>query len=154
MVALGCATLTPTYAAAWRMGASTVRKSLAILMLAVAMPLHAAPCAGIDRVLTDAQKHTWSLTIAKQLQVGNAEVLQTFQLDNWRIIYVATNRSDNAFLFYRDDPQRSHYITVWAGYAQADEEASIAQWTRSQVRGIPDTLAQCFAWYVTQHRDM
>jgi hypothetical protein len=131
----------------------SMRNVLAALAFTAVMPLYATPCTGIDQALTTAQKQTWSPVIAKQLKVGNVDVLQVFHLDPWRIIYVDTHRSDNGFLFYRDDPLRSRYITIWAGYAQPDEEASIAQWTSTNVRGIPAALAQCFAWYVTQHRD-
>jgi hypothetical protein len=131
-----------------------MRHWLAILIFVISLPLGATPCASIDRSLTPAQKQAWAPVIAKQLKLGKVDVLQVFHQHNWRVIYVGTSRSDNAFLFYRDDPSRSRYITVWAGYAQADEEASIEQWTLKNVPGITPALAQCFAWYVAQHRDM
>jgi hypothetical protein len=131
-----------------------MHKWLAIAGMAVALPLGATPCSTVDRALTAAQKHAWSPAIARQLRVPNIDVLQVFHQDHWRIIYVDTHRSDNGFLFYRDDPLHSRYITLWAGVAQSDEEASIEQWTVTNVPGIPSDLAQCFAWYVTQHRDM
>jgi len=132
----------------------SIRKGLAILGLAISLPLGATPCATIDQSLTANQKQAWSPAIAKQLQVATVDVLQVFRQGNWRIVYVDTHRSDNGFLFYRADPRRSRYITIWAGVAQSNEETSIAQWAVANVPGIPMALAQCFAWHVTQHRDM
>lgn len=132
-----------------------MRKLLALLCWVVVLPLSAGtPCSTIDRTLTVAQKQAWAPSMAKQLQVTDVDVLQVFRQDNWRVIYVDTHRSDNGFLFYRDDPRHSRYVTVWAGSAEAGEQASIEQWVRAHVPGIPSTLAQCFAWHVTQHRDM
>lgn len=131
-----------------------MHKGLAVLCLAFVMPLHATPCTGIDRTLTDAQKHAWAPVIARQLKIANVDVLQSFREKSWRVIYIDTHQSDNGFLFYRDDPLQSRYITVWAGSAQSDETASIAQWVLANVPGIPSSLAQCFAWHVTQDRDM
>lgn len=129
-----------------------MRKWLAMVGVAVALPLGASPCTGIDRTLTVAQKQLWAPVIAKQLKIANAVVLQSFRAGTWRVIYVDTQVSDPGFLFYRDDPLHSTYITVWAGSAMADEQASIDHWVQANVPGIPPKLAQCFAWHVTQDR--
>jgi hypothetical protein len=115
---------------------------------------HPSPCTGIDRTLTDAQKRAWAPVIAKQLHVANVDVLQVFRDGDWRVIYVDTHVSDNGFLFYRDDPLHGTYVNAWAGAAMKDEEASIHQWVQKNVPGIPAQLAICFAWHVTQDRDM
>jgi hypothetical protein len=129
-----------------------MRRWLSMLFLTVALPVSATPCTGIDRTLTAAQKHTWAQAIATQMNLPSVDVLQVFRDGSWRVIYIDTHRSDNGFLFYRDDPSRSHYVTVWAGMAQANEESSIEQWVHANVPGIPSALAQCFAWHVTQDR--
>ncbi|GLQ96754.1 hypothetical protein GCM10007863_11740 [Dyella mobilis] len=126
---------------------------MAVLGMVLALPAAATPCTSIDRILTPQQKQAWAPVIARQLRVARVDVLQVFRLDHWRIVYVDTHRSDNGFLFYREDPLDSRYIATWAGAAQPGEEASITQWTQTNAPGIPEALAQCFGWYVTQHRD-
>jgi hypothetical protein len=114
--------------------------------------VRASPCTGIDRALSDAQKHVWAPVVAHQLHVANVDVLQVFRDGDWRVLYVDTHVSENGFLFYRNDPLHGAYIKTWAGAAMEDEEASIDQWVRQNVPGIPPKLAKCFAWRVTQDR--
>lgn len=120
----------------------------------IAGAVNASPCTGVDRTLTGTQKYAWAPVIAKQLHVANVDVMQVFRDGDWRVIYVDTHVSDNGFLFYRNDPLHSTYINAWAGWATKDEEASIGQWVQQNVPGIPTHLAKCFAWHVTQDRDM
>lgn len=130
-----------------------MRGWLFIIAWLIAGIAHASPCTGIDRTLTDAQKRAWAPVIARQLHVANVDVLQVFRDGDWRVIDVDTHVSDNGYLFYRSDPPHGTYVTTWAGMATEDEEASIGQWVRQNVPGIPEPLAQCFAWHVTKDRD-
>jgi hypothetical protein len=125
---------------------------LLVLGCIVALPLTASPCTGIDRTLTAAQKQSWMLPIAQQLKLSRVDVLQSFRVGSWRVIYVDTHVSDPGFLFYRNDPRRSTYIDIWAGSAMPDEQASISRWVQANVPGIPPALVRCFAWHVTQDR--
>jgi hypothetical protein len=130
-----------------------MRGWLVIIAWLVTGIVHATPCTGIDRTLTDVQKHAWAPVIAKQLHVANVDVLQVFRDGEWRLIYVDTHVSDNGYLFYRNDPLHGTYVNTWAGAATEDEEASIGQWVQQNVSGIPAPLAKCFAWHVTKDRD-
>jgi len=112
-----------------------------------------SPCSGIDRGLTDARKSALAPALARQLQVSTVDVLQSFAARGWTIIYVATHESDNAFLFFSGDPLANHYITLWGGAATKDEEHDIKDWTFKNAPGIPQQLASCFAWHVTDDRD-
>jgi hypothetical protein len=124
--------------------------SLAVTM---ASTCHASsPCDGITRTFTTAEKAAVAPAIAKQLQLSSVDVLQSFQLGNWSVIYVGTHQSDNAFLFYSHDPRTSRYVTLWGGAAQSDEEQAIEDWTVKNAHGIPLQLAKCFAWHVTKDR--
>jgi hypothetical protein len=67
---------------------------------------------------------------------------------SWRIIDVETGITDDAFLFYSDDPLSHHFLNVWGGSAPLDEENSIKSWAVKDIPGIPDKLAACFGWYV------
>lgn len=80
------------------------------------------------------------------------DVLQSFKVDAWSIVYVDTHQADAAFLFYAKDPLTERYVTSWSGAAARQEERSIERWTRKNAPGIPLRLARCFAWYVTQGR--
>jgi hypothetical protein len=86
--------------------------------------------------------------------VPSVTVLQSFRLDDWRIIYIDTHQSDETFLFYAHDPLKSHFITEWSGAAMIDEEEEMKSWTLKNAPGIPLRLASCFAWHVTKDRDM
>jgi hypothetical protein len=92
-------------------------------------------CDGVDRSLTTEHRSAWAPEVAKQLSVSSVEVLQSFRLDGWNILYVDTHQSDEAFLFYARDPLTSHY------------------WALKNAPNIPLKLASCFAWHVTKDRD-
>jgi hypothetical protein len=144
--------------------------SAAVLALALFPSVVAAatPCDGVNRRLTYQQKTLWAPAIAKQLKADkefpedfreallkapNITVLQSFRLDDWRIVYVDTHASDETFLFYPGDPVASRYVTWWGGAAQTSEERSIRDAIVRDARGIPLKLAHCFAWHVTNDRD-
>jgi hypothetical protein len=77
----------------------------------------ASPCTGIDQVLSPEAKANLAPTIAKQMQATNVEVLRSFRGGKWSILYVNPHDSDEAFLFYSDDPQTSHFVTLcWRCY--------------------------------------
>jgi hypothetical protein len=133
-----------------------LRKSLGAL---VALLLSTAcaggsPCDGVDRTLTIERKASLATEIAKQLSTASTDVLQSFQSGGWSIIYVGTHQSDEVFLFYSRDPLTSRYITIWSGAAASGEERKIRDWTLKNAPGIPQNLANCFAWHVTKDRDL
>jgi hypothetical protein len=112
-----------------------------------------SPCDGVDRSLTVEHRSAWAPEIAKQLSVSSVDVLQSFRVDGWNIIYVDTHQSDEVFIFYARDPLTSHYITSWSGAAASNEEETIKDWTLKNAPNIPLKLASCFAWHVTKDRD-
>lgn len=132
------------------------KRGVVTVVFALCVPVaHAeTPCDGIDRSLTAEQRSTWAPELAKQEAVPSVTVLQSFRLDDWRIIYVDTHQSDETFLFYGHDPLKSHFITEWSGAAMIDEEEEMKSWTLKNAPGIPLKLASCFAWHVTKNRDM
>jgi hypothetical protein len=134
-------------------GIVMMRKGLAVVGMLSAWSLSATPCANVESILTPLQKQAWAPVIARQLRVAQADVLQVLRLDHWRVIEVDSHRADNGFLFYRDDPLRSRYVTTWSGAARPNEEVAIAHWALVNVPGVPAELARCFAWQVSQHRD-
>jgi len=104
----------------------------------------------VDRTITSARKENLAPQIAQQLGVARVDVLQSFRSGDWSIIYVATNQSDDVFLFYSRDPLISRYITMWSGAASTNEEQNIRDWTLKNAPDIPQNLASCFAWHVTK----
>jgi hypothetical protein len=130
------------------------RRAVAVALTLCISAVHAeTPCDGIDRSLTAEQRSTWAPELAKQEKVPKVTVLQSFHLDDWRIIYVDTHQSDETFMFYAQDPLKSHFITEWSGAAMIDEEEDMKSWTLENAPGIPLKLASCFAWHVTKDRD-
>ncbi|WP_266168908.1 hypothetical protein [Dyella subtropica] len=128
--------------------------SSALMLAAFSACAAPSPCDGVSRELTYAQKQAWAPTIAKQLGFAKVDVLQSFKLGAWNVIYVDTHESDEAFLFYARDPLTSHYVTKWGGAAMQDEELDLKLWISRKAPGIPEKLAGCFAWHVTKDRDL
>lgn len=125
-----------------------------------------APCSGVDRRLSDAQRQMLVPALERHLnkQLGQElgqvihlaaeDVFKSFRVGKWHIIYLNSHVSDEPFLFYRSAPDQAEaYITAWAGAAASDEGDAIYTWVRREVPGIPKNLAACFAWYVTAARD-
>lgn len=114
----------------------------------------ASSCENIDTKMTEKVKKDYATAIAKQLKVKSVEVLKIFRKENWRIIYISTDGSDDPFVFYSDDPTTTKYITLWSGAAKKEEENDIKKWAYKNVPGIPSELADCFSWHVTHNREM
>ena len=125
-----------------------------LIFIAFSTCVSASPCDGIDRSLPDSRKEDLAPEIAKQLHIQNANILQSFKLGKWNIIYVETYMSDEVFLFYAHNPLTSHYVAEWSGAAMSNEEKIIRAWVLKNVPGIPKKLAACFARHVTKGRDM
>jgi len=109
----------------------------------------ASACNGVDRALPNESKARMAGAIAAQLHAPAVEVLQSFRMGAWRIIYVDSPISDPPFLFFSGDPTSSRYVTLWSGAAEEDEAPAIYDWTLKNAPGIPQGLARCFAWHVT-----
>ena len=109
----------------------------------------ASPCNGVDRKLTPERSAALAPIIARQLGVKKVRVTQSFRTNRWSIYYVETYETDDGYVFYRHDPSKSRYVTVWGGAATSDEQQSIKDWVLKNAPGIPDRLASCFAWHVT-----
>lgn len=123
---------------------------IALILSAAAMPVRAQnPCAGVDRSLPQARAKKLGPRVAKQLDATKADISRSFRFGGWTVLYVSTPNADDAFVFYRGDPMRSKYVTLWGGAAREDEEGEIQSWTLKNASGIPHHLADCFAWYVT-----
>ncbi|MFO1368127.1 MAG: hypothetical protein U1F46_03955 [Marinagarivorans sp.] len=127
---------------------------LVSVLIAVSSLASASPCVGVDRQLDKKHKVALGKVIAKRLQAKKLTVLQSFRLDNWSIIYVASHEADEAFLFFAGDPLINDFITSWSGGAASGEEEEIKNWVIKNAKGIPYGLASCFAWHVTKGRDM
>ena len=137
-------------------GIDSLRLGVAAGLLAASVSgaAFASPCDGVSRSLDPSRKAALAPALAQQLHVPSVDVLQSFQDGGWQVLYVDTHRSDETFLFFGGDPTRQPAVTSWSGGASPGEEASIRQWVASHAPGIPARLAACFAWHVTNDRDM
>jgi hypothetical protein len=109
-------------------------------------------CSRVDRTLPKERAKGLGPVIAKQLDVKRAKISQSFRFGDWSVLYVSTDETDDAFVFYSGDPMRSRYVTLWGGVALESEETEIRAWTLKNAPGIPRILANCFAWHVTKER--
>jgi hypothetical protein len=124
-------------------------KILSLLLTPISV-LAATPCATVDVSLPKQGRAVMDQAIARQLKAKRADISQSFRFDGWSILYVSTGEADDAYLFYRSDPVKTHYVTLWGGVATENEEKEILDWTFKNAPGIPPTLARCFAWHVTK----
>lgn len=123
----------------------------ALIVVSTAKTWPASPCSGIKHDLSSKQKAALAPLIAKQMGHDKVDVLRSLQYGEWRILYVVTNVSDDQYVFYSHHPAKSRYITTWGGVATSDEEKAIKNWTIQNAPGIPERLAACFAWNVTNN---
>jgi hypothetical protein len=129
-----------------RIGLAGALIGTAILVAGSAM---GAPCDGIDRTLSAADRAALAAPIAAQLHVPSVDVLQSFRDGAWRIVYVDSHVADEAFLFFSADPTRQHYLALWGGAATPAEAPGIETWAAAHAPGVPKALAACFAWRAT-----
>jgi hypothetical protein len=127
---------------------------LLILSWILASSALGAPCSYVDHSLNKKTKLALAPAIATQLDVEKVDVLQSYRLGGWSIIYVDAHKGDEVFLFYAKNPLTDKYITMWSGAATRDEEKAIKDWTLKNAPGIPNQLASCFAWQVTVARNV
>jgi hypothetical protein len=136
-----------------------MKRALAAVLIAATTPAVAAPCAKVDRTLSDSLRTQFAPSIEAHLktqlaptaQVRAADVLNVFRVGSWHVVQVNTHVTDDPYLFYSKPPSNvSRYVAVWAGGAADSEGAEIAAWVIHNAPGIPTDLATCFAWYVTR----
>ncbi len=143
-----------------------MKQIIGLILLLVSTNALCSPCAGVDRRLSDAQRHSLVPALERHLnnQLGQElgqvirlsaeDVFKSFRVGKWHIVYLNSHVSDEPFLFYSSAPsQAERYITAWAGAATSDEGPAIYAWVRHEAPGIPKKLASCFAWYVTKSGD-
>jgi hypothetical protein len=127
-----------------------MRIALMLLVAGLSFQVMANPCDGINRNLDDARKSGLRPVVGRQLKVTAVDVLESFRQGSWDILYVDTHASDEVFLFYKGDPLNSSPVAMWSGAAAKQEENDISAWAAKNASGIPQALAACFAWYVTE----
>jgi hypothetical protein len=125
---------------------------IAPFVLIAQLSVAATPCDTVRRALTDAERRELAPAIAVQLETNSVDVREAYRYGEWRIVYVVTKDSDPPFLFYRGDPLQTNYVTYWSGGARRDEGPEIERWVLENAPGIPEPLAACFAYRVTQPR--
>ncbi len=114
----------------------------------------AYPCEGVDRQLNPGEKEKLASAVASSEELAKAEVLESFSFNAWKIVYVNTYESDEAYYFYDRFPDgKSKSLTIWSGAATVFETSQIEKWILDNAKGIPKELASCFAWHVTLNRD-
>jgi hypothetical protein len=114
-----------------------------------------SPCSGVDRTLSEKEKSSLAQPLAAQLRselkdVKTVRLLASYRYENWRILFVDPQVSDEVYLFYPEDPMTHAYLALWAGAASTDEGDAIDKWVNTRAPGIPSRLAHCFSWHVTK----
>ncbi len=112
--------------------------------------LNATPCDGVDRGLTARQQTQLGAAIAKQQKMEKVTVYAWFKRDGWFVVFSDASVGDSPYFFYSKDPMKgAKPITTWSGAATIFETSEVAEWVKKNAPGIPERLANCFAWHVT-----
>ncbi|MCL2344967.1 MAG: hypothetical protein FWC58_03825 [Desulfobulbus sp.] len=112
--------------------------------------VNSAPCAGVDRGLTTRRKAQLEAAIARQQKLEKVTVYKSFKRDGWSIVFSDASVGDSPYFFYSTDPVKgAKPLAVWSGAATILETSEIADWVKINAPGIPERLADCFAWHVT-----
>ena len=112
--------------------------------------VNATPCDDVDRSLTAKRQTQLELAIAREQGRKKVRISESFKRDGWLILFTDAGEGDEPYLFYSGDPVKgARPVTAWSGAATIFETSEISQWVKKNVTGIPDSLANCFAWHVT-----
>ena len=112
--------------------------------------VNATPCDGIDRELTAHQKAQLEVAIAKQQKMKKITVYKSFKSNGWFIVFSDASVGDSPYFFYAKNPiQGAKPVTAWSGAATIFETSEVSEWVKKNAPGIPEKLANCFAWHVT-----
>ncbi|MBU9845952.1 hypothetical protein [Rahnella ecdela] len=110
-------------------------------------------CEEMRGKFSDEQIDSLKINVSRQLMIGGVTIISLFKKQKWSVAYVETDFADDVFLFYHGDVYKDNFITTWSGVAEISEEHSIAKWAEDNATGIPEDLAECFAWYLTHGRN-
>lgn len=135
------------------MQCSAQKITIAVLLTGSLTVAEAGPCDRADQHLTAAQTAGFSRAVGAQLEVASAQILHSYRLGNWYLLYADPRVTDDTFLFYRGDPESHRYLAAWSGRATHAEQARLRDWARDHARGVPETLAKCFAYVAVTRRN-
>jgi hypothetical protein len=148
-------------------GANTMKNVSYAMAFILSVQAICSPCTGVNRALSKDDRDRFSAIVSDQLkkkeltsvitehlQTEPVEVLQSFEYRHSRVLYINTHVTDEVYLFFKSDPASSLYLTSWGGAAASEEGPEIVKWLRREAAGLSPKLMQCFAWHVTQDRDM
>ena len=112
--------------------------------------INANPCAGVERGLSPGQQARLEAAIAKQRKLKKVSVFASFKSDGWFIVLSDASVGDSPYFFYSKNPIRgAKPLAAWSGTATIFETSEVAEWIKQNASGIPERLANCFAWHVT-----
>ena len=121
-----------------------------VQFIATSARLGTDPCKHVNRELTASDQAQLELALAKNLQIPNVEVYSRLSIGKWLVIHSNVSPGDPTYGFYSSDPLKGGKpVAFWSGGAPFFEVGDIAKWASDNVPGVPEELAECFAWSVT-----
>jgi hypothetical protein len=112
--------------------------------------VNATPCTGVDRRLTARQQAQLETAIEKQQKLEKITVFALFRSDGWSVVFSNASVGDSPYFFYSKNPIKdAQPLAIWSGAATIFETSEVAEWAKKNAPGIPEQLANCFAWHVT-----
>ena len=108
-----------------------------------------APCDRVERSINKSESESVAKVMAAELKSEAAEVFDYMRVGKWRIVWIDTFDSEPGVFFFKGNPTKTKYVAVWGGASGYGEEKQDIEWARSNIPGIPLSLAKCFAWRVS-----
>ncbi|MCB1607347.1 MAG: hypothetical protein KDI71_10270 [Xanthomonadales bacterium] len=116
----------------------------------VIMRLDADPCRNVDVLVSKEEERELENALSESFSLASVDVFSTFQFGSWFVIYSDISPGDPTYGFFPSDPrQGGEPIKFWAGGDAFYAVGDIAEWTIANVPGVPEELAECFAWSLT-----
>lgn len=124
--------------------------SAVLFSVATTPALTAAPCAGVDRKLTQQRKADYAALVAKS--VGNkvkpsrVEIDTFLQSGDWSVVYATTPIADPGYFFFDHASGKPVFKDVWGGIADDGDGPVLKKWARDL--GVNKEIAACFTHVV------
>lgn len=113
--------------------------------------LDARPCDGLERSVPDAKRRQLEAAMSDHLKRGEVRVRAVLAIDGWYAVSPRALRGVVApYYFFGDAKDRGRApVAEWYGPTAIYKTSERAQWVMNNAKGIPDRLANCFAWSVS-----
>jgi hypothetical protein len=105
------------------------------------------PCEGIDRSMPPKLRRKLEDVVAAHLKVKPVRIFASIASSGWYVVFTQASEGNQPVVFFEGEPKKTKApVAVWHGPAPIFKVAEVARWAKDSAKGIPNHLAECFAW--------